>query len=204
LVCEPIAPGTISAATAAAEPEDDPPGGVIRVVRISGLARIEVGVLGRHRLAEDHGSCRPQPRHGRRIAARRAAGPQFRSEFRRHVAGVEDILDADGHAMQRACGLALLATVVGHFGLQHRVVAVEKRPRVDIAIDLIDALEAVADELHRTKPAVADAGRSFRKPERMEAHAHPFSVLPNLLTAIHRGSLATTTQFPGKCRPAPW
>ena len=106
--------------------------------------------------------------------------------------------------MQRAYGLALLATIVGNLGLPHRVVAVEERPRLDIAIDLIDALEAVADELHRTEPAVADAGRSFREPERIEAHAHPFSVLPNLLTAIHRGSRATTTQFPGRYRPAPW
>ena len=35
---------------------------MIPVVRIPGLARIEVGMLGRHRLAEDHGSGRAQPR----------------------------------------------------------------------------------------------------------------------------------------------
>ena len=170
---------------------------VIPVVRIAGLARIEVGVFGRHRLAEDHGARRPQPRHRRRIAARRASGPQLRAEFGRHIRGVEDVLDAHGHAMQRPGGLALLAAIVGGLGLPHRVVAVEERPRLDIAIGLVDALEAVADQLRRTEPAVADSGRGLREAERIETHAHPFS-------GCHRGSRAATTRSRGRYRPAPW
>ncbi len=74
--------------------------------------------------------------------------------------------------MQRACGFALLATVVSILGLPHRVVAIEKRPRLDVAIDLIDTLEAVADQFRRTEPAVADSRRSFREAERIETDAH--------------------------------
>ena len=72
------------------------------VVRVAGLAGMEVGVLGGDGLAHDHGAGGAQPGHRRGIAARRAAGPQGRAELGRHVAGVEDVLDADRHAVQRA------------------------------------------------------------------------------------------------------
>ena len=41
------------------------------------------------------------------------------------------------------------------------MVAVEERPRLDVTIDLIDALDAVADEFGRIHPPVTNAGRGF-------------------------------------------
>ena len=52
--CVPIAAGTMSAPTAAAEPEDEPPG--VRAGS-NGLVvgpRMRAAELGRHRLGEDH------------------------------------------------------------------------------------------------------------------------------------------------------
>ena len=61
LVCEPIASGTMPAATAAAEPEDEPPGVRSRSCGLR-VARMEIGELGGHRLADDHRAGRAQPR----------------------------------------------------------------------------------------------------------------------------------------------
>ena len=102
LVCEPIAPGTMPRRDRRRRAARRAARRALRVVRIAGLAGMEVGVFGGHGLAHDHGAGRAQPRHRRRIAARRAAGPQRRAELGRHVAGVEDVLDADRHAVQRA------------------------------------------------------------------------------------------------------
>ena len=54
------------------------------VVRIAGLARMEVGVFGGDGLAHDHRAGGAQPRHGDRVAARRAARPERRAELGRH------------------------------------------------------------------------------------------------------------------------
>ena len=72
--------------------------------------------------------------------ARRAAGPERRAELGRHVAGVENVLDADRHAVQRTrarvpcrrCSSAACAC-------RMRVLAVEERPGLNLALDLVDA-----------------------------------------------------------------
>ena len=97
----------------------------------AGLARLAgmvVRVLRGHGLAHDHGASGAQPRDDRRVPPRRAARPQGRAELGRHVAGVEDVLDADRHAVERAQRLARLAMRVGGLRLPHRVLAVEERP----------------------------------------------------------------------------
>ena len=43
---------------------------------------------------------------------------------------------------------------------------------LDVAIDLVDALDAIADQLERTQPSFADAGGGFRQAECRETHAH--------------------------------
>ena len=52
-VCEPSARGTMPAATAAAEPLDDPPGAVARIPRVYGGAGMTPGKLRRDGLAKD-------------------------------------------------------------------------------------------------------------------------------------------------------
>ena len=73
-VCVPIASGTMLAATAAAEPEEDPPG----VRSVSCGLRVLVGWKYansvRRRLSDDHRTSGPQSRDHSRVGARPSAG----------------------------------------------------------------------------------------------------------------------------------
>ena len=82
LVCEPIAPGTMWAATAAAEPLDEPPGVRAGSCGLRGLAGVEIGVLGGDGLAHDHGAGGAQPRDGRRVARAACGRPRAASRTR--------------------------------------------------------------------------------------------------------------------------
>ena len=85
VVCVPKAIGTIAAATAAADPEDEPPGRVLRVMRISRLAGREGCELGGHGLAEA-----PAPRPNAQARSPRRpppAGAVHRSPNRTRSAG---------------------------------------------------------------------------------------------------------------------
>jgi hypothetical protein len=162
LVCEPIAPGTISAATAAAEPLDEPPGVCSRL---------------------------------------RAAGPELRAELRWHVGGVENVLDADRYAMQRTGRPAAAALVVGGLRLPHRVVAIEKCPRLDIAVHLVDAFQTVADQLDRFHPPFADIGGSLSEAEGAKTHCRA-SLTSKSVTAW-TSNPAATAPCRERCTSAP-
>ena len=90
------------AATAAAEPLEEPPGVCPALCGLPRLARRAGGELGRDRLAHDDRARGQRPRHHRRVArrrpARRAAAEAVLGE---HVRGVDDVLEADRHAVQR-------------------------------------------------------------------------------------------------------
>ena len=68
-------------------------------------------------------------------------------------------------------GPAVPAMLVGGFGLAQGVLAIEERPRLDLPVDLVDALEAVADQLDRRDAALADVGGRIGQGERAQAHA---------------------------------
>ena len=77
-------------------------GRVVRVARIARLARMEIGELGRHRLADDDRAGVAQLAHGGGVGVGLAAGQNGRAAFGRIILGVEDILDRDRDAVQRA------------------------------------------------------------------------------------------------------
>ena len=60
--------------------------------------------------------------------------------------------------------------VVGGFGLTHGVLAVEERPRLDLPVDLRNALEARADQFDRRDAALAYVGGRIGQGERAQAH----------------------------------
>ena len=102
LVCVPTASGTMPAATAAAEPLDDPPG------VCAGLCGLRVGPgrvggqLGGHGLAHHQRAGALQALHQQRVHRRLAAGVQHGAVLRGQVGGVDDVLQAHRHAVQRA------------------------------------------------------------------------------------------------------
>ena len=122
LVCEPMAPGTMRRRDGGRRAARGAARRALGIVRVSGLAGGVVGVFGGHRLAHDHGTGRAQAGDRIGVASRRAPGPQGRAELGRHVAGVEDVLDADRHAVQRPQRLAVPAMLVGGFSLAHGMI----------------------------------------------------------------------------------
>ena len=114
-----------------------------RVVRVDGRRRLVGGELGRHGLAEDHRALLAQPGHAVRVAGRAPAGVDRRAVGGRHVGGVDDVLDADRQAVQRPARLLVVALP----RRRDRLVGVDVRPRVQLALALADPLQALAHEL---------------------------------------------------------
>ena len=100
MVCEPTANGARPAATAAADPDEDPPG-VCAVMRVAGRGGLHEGKLGRHRLAHDDGTLAAQRGDGCPVPnpAAVAASPAFTGH------PIDDVLETDRNAMKapRAC-----------------------------------------------------------------------------------------------------
>ena len=79
----------------------------------------------------------------------------------------------------------MLAIEVYRLGLAQRVLAVEKRPSLDVSIDRIDAGDAIGDEFGRADTAFADVGGRLR--ERKFARAHDLALLRLQRPAHQRG-----------------
>ena len=75
--------------------------------------------------------------------------------------------------MQRARRAAMAAVLVGRLRLPHGVVAIEEGPGLNRVLDLLDALEAVGDQLGGRDAALADIRRRIDQRERGKAHASP-------------------------------
>ena len=125
----------------------DHAGRVLRVMGVAGLARAEQRQLGGRGLAEDHGAGLAQPGDRRGILLRTPAGVEGRAIFGRHVFRVEDVLDRDRQAVERADRPPGLAMLVDRLGLGQRVVRVQVGPGLDPGIDRLDARQVGGDQL---------------------------------------------------------
>ena len=184
LVCEPIAPGTMCGGDRRGRAARRAAGRALGIVRIAGLAGMEIGVLRGHGLAHDHGAGRAQPGDRGRVAPRRAAGPQRRAELGRHVAGVEDVLDADRHAVQRArapcpaCGARRRPRACRRACSRSRkaqawIVASTSSMRVEAVADQLDRGDAaLADIRGRLAEARVRTGSCVGDPRRIRTGAH--------------------------------
>ena len=103
-VCVPSASGTMPAATATAEPLDEPPGVWAATVRVDRAARVPPGEFRAHGLAEDDAAQRTQPLDHGRIAHRPVLLVERGAVAGRHVGGVDDVLHSDRHAAQGHAG----------------------------------------------------------------------------------------------------
>lgn len=120
--------GTMPAATAAADPADEPPGV-------------------RHRLADDDGTGRAQCSHACRVALGPPAGEERRAVLGRIVGGVEHVLDADRNAVE---GAYVIAAGEGGIGLPRHgegELGVEVLPGLHLGFAGVDARQRCGDEL---------------------------------------------------------
>ena len=82
---------------------------------------------------------------------------------RRHRCGVDDILDADGHAAQQSRTGGPVECLRGGDG----TFRVEKRPGADLGFPFLDPLETGADKSLGSDRAIRDASGGFDGSERI-------------------------------------
>ncbi len=152
LVWVPMPSGTCRSATAAAEPERRTARRARRIVRIARRAGVTVAEFGGHGLAEDKTAGLADHRGAGRIGHRNVAGIDRRVEAGRHARDVDDVLDADGNAMQRSGRLLR----IGFPCLRHRLVRIEMRPGHHRIVAFGDPLEAARNQFLRREFALRD------------------------------------------------
>ncbi len=108
VVWVPIASGTMKSATAAAEPLDEPPGVRLRScgLRVGPGCRLANSVVTVLPSSSAAGLARQRDAGG--VALRLPAFVDRRAPFGRHVLRVDDVLDAERHAGERALGAGLV------------------------------------------------------------------------------------------------
>ena len=147
-------------------PRRRPSGGAFRVVRIGRFSRCRQRHFRRYRLAHnDSPRLAQQSRHGG-IFKRAAAFIQRRAALGGHIVGIDNILDADGKAVQRTHWLAGLFSLIQRPGLFERQIVVHIGPGANHIFALGNSRQArprqiLGREIFRFKP-----GPGFNSAER--------------------------------------
>ena len=105
---------------------------------------MKVGELGGHGLADDDGAGGAQPGDDGGVMPWPASGGERGTEFGRIVRGVDDVLDRDRNAVQRAERVAQHTALVEHARLRKHMLAIEMGERSDLAVERFDASETGA------------------------------------------------------------
>ena len=186
------------AATAAAEPDDEPPGVRSRSCGLRVGPGMEIGEFGRDRLADDHRAGGAQPRYGRAVAHRLAALEQRRAAFGLVIGGVEDVLDARPEcraadrsawplrrrsSSARACASASFGSRWAKARTLSSIAAIRSRQA---------PVYSSADNV-----AAGDPLGGLDRRQRGQVAIVPPSVRVELAAAAR-------ARCPGRCRPAPW
>ena len=130
------------------------------IVRVGRDARRHAGEFAGHGLAEDDGARRAHEADAGGVGRRPVAAIDRRAHLGRLVEGVDDVLHADRHAMQRPA----LARAVERARLRERQLGIDARPGVHDAFAAVDARKAVAH--HRLAGDLARGGARARSRSR--------------------------------------
>lgn len=126
-------------------PLDEPPG-VRRVSeRIARTRRVAAAEAYRDRLADQHRAALTERTHGCCICHGLIRAEQFAAELRRHVEGLDQILDADRHPIDRAQRSARSVSGVTFVGGFASAFEIEERKRHDRRLERVDALDAALE-----------------------------------------------------------
>jgi hypothetical protein len=128
------------------------------------------GKLGGHGLAQDHRARRAQPLDHRGVPGRPPPGVEWCAVLGRHVARVDDVLDADRDAVQRPLGPADPPRLVAAPGLGAGELGIEEGPGLDPRLVGRDALEAGLGQLERADLALAEQALRLEAAQRGELH----------------------------------
>src|SRR5581483_6204927 len=104
------------------------------------------GEFGRGRFAEYDGSRFAQCSYARAIAAGVPAGVKRRPHLRRHVGCLDDVLDADGHAVDLRQRSALAPTFGRAVRCRLGILNLEMSEGADLRFELCDCIEAAFKE----------------------------------------------------------
>ena len=133
---------------------------VVRIVRLAGVA---AGEFGGHGLAEHDGARVHELGHAGGVLADDMVAVDRRAAGGGHRSGRDDVFDGERNAVQRADRFGAL---VEHVGALPRSFGIERLPRMDLALAVLDAVEAGFDEIARLQPLLGHtqdglAGRQF-------------------------------------------
>ncbi len=126
---------------------------------VGGRSGRREGQLGGDRLAENDRARLAQHGHRRRVLARPPAPVERAAALGGHVGGVEDVLDADGHAVQRPEPGARIARGVGIAGGGERKLRIHEGPRAHQGVSTLDAFEARFHQRQRSDFPAGDRRR---------------------------------------------
>ncbi len=164
----------------------------VHVARISRLARMEIGELGCHRLADDHRARLAQPGNRGGIRFRPAAGENRRAALGRKVGRIKDILDSDRDAVQRANAPATGLVPVERARLRQRVFGIEMGESLNVAFDRLDPAEASGGIFLGRHRAARDVGGSLHRRQRGHVGSRHFRL------SRRRDSSAATASCPAR------
>ncbi len=99
---------------------------------------------------------------------------------RRQARDVDDVLDADRHAVQRTAQPAGLSLGFGGQGSRHRGLAVDPDEGVELGVELLDAVEQRAGEIDGRKLLRRDGAGS-------RLYRHPVQVAHSVVPAFIGG-----------------
>ena len=157
---------------------------MLRVVRVAGGARSAAGELRGHGLAQDDRPGRAQHRRRRRVAPRAPAAVDDGASLGGELLRVDDVLDADRDAPQRAAAVPSRVPRARHLQCDGLV---EMGPRPDLAVAHTDAVQARPDQRLRSQRPGRDRACRLRRgqPRRIRQLAH----------------VAPASRRPGRARP---
>ena len=144
----------------------------------------------RRGLAEDDRAGLAQPGHERRVARRRSGVGDGGAAAGGQAFHVDDVLDRDGHAVQRPAGVG----AGERRGLAARALVVEQRERPERARGL-GPREAGLGQVDRVEPAGAHRGRRLDERE-IERIRHPAHSRPASRCTVARDSRSRPYRYP--------
>ncbi len=138
----------ISVATAAALPLEEPPGVWLEIPGIARRRRIEAGPLGGDGLAEnDRPGFSQRGRQRRRRAVATCPSRRGEPQLGRPAGNVDDVLDADGNAVQRARAFVIAQQLSSRSASRRRAGRIDEDPGFDTRFELLDPVQAVLDQI---------------------------------------------------------
>jgi hypothetical protein len=156
------------------------------IVRITGALWVIVGELRCYGLSQEHAASLPQKGHAGSVGFWSMFAVDWRIVFCRHVGGVDNVLDADGDAVQQAAR----PLSVDRSRLFDGIFGIEKGPCVHSVLARGDPIETRDDQCLAREFAARDPTRGFNCAEFVRLLRHGFLVELRLdLGSKYRGDV---------------